>query len=71
VRSRCRITSEIFTIAAGSPAVDAGMASFAYVMDDLDGRGRDGKPDVGSQEVSMDQAKFGLLGEADVGPLAP
>jgi hypothetical protein len=71
VDARLMKVGMIFTIATGSPAVDAGMASFAYVMDDLDGRGRDGKPDVGAQEVSVDKAKFGLLGEADVGPLAP
>jgi len=63
---------QLFTIAAGSPAVNAGLPAFAYVMDDIDGRARDdGKPDVGALEVSPQAPKFGLLSEADVGPMAP
>jgi hypothetical protein len=62
----------VFTLGAGSPAVDAGMATFSYVMEDLEGKARkDGKPDVGALEVSPDPARFGLLTEADVGPMAP
>jgi hypothetical protein len=62
----------IFTIAAGSPAVNAGMGTFSYVMDDMQGKARqDGKPDVGAFEVSAEPARFGPLTEADVGPAAP
>jgi len=62
----------IFTIGGGSPAVNAGMATFPYVMDDMEGKARnDGKPDVGAFEVSAEPARFGLLTPADVGPMAP
>jgi hypothetical protein len=55
-----------------SPAVNAGMATFPYVLDDLAGKARtDGKPDIGAIELSPDAAKFGALTEADVGPMAP
>jgi hypothetical protein len=63
---------DVFTIAAGSPAVNAAMASPPYVMDDIEGKLRnDGKPDVGALEISAEAARFGLLTEANVGPLAP
>ena len=61
---------DIFAIAAGSPAIDAAGAGIPYVTDDIDGRPRD-KPDVGADEVSSQMARWGLLGEADVGPMAP
>ena len=62
---------DIFRIAAGSPAIDAGDESmFPFVMEDIDGRPRTGKPDVGAQELAA-PAKYGLLTEKDVGPVAP
>jgi hypothetical protein len=61
---------DVFAIAAGSPAIDAAGAGIPYVTDDIDGRPRD-KPDVGADEVSSQMARWGLLGEADVGPMAP
>jgi hypothetical protein len=62
---------DVFRIGMGSPAVDAGDAAmFPFVTDDIDGKPRT-KPDVGADEWSMAPAKFGLLKESDVGPLAP
>jgi hypothetical protein len=63
---------DLFTLAMGSPAVDAGDAAmFPFLVDDIDGRPRAGKPDVGAAELSTAPAKFGLLKESDVGPMAP
>jgi hypothetical protein len=62
---------EVFTIGAGSPAIDGAMPTFTYVMDDVTGRARTGTPDIGANELSTDAPKFGPLTEADVGPLAP
>ena len=61
---------DIFRITAGSPVIDAASDMFPFVMDDVDGRART-KHDVGAQEVSSDAAKYGLLKETDVGPMAP
>jgi hypothetical protein len=62
---------DIFTITAGSPAIDAGDAAmFPFLMEDIDGRPRS-KADVGAQELSTAPAKYGLLTEKDVGPAAP
>jgi hypothetical protein len=62
---------DIFRIAAGTPAVDGAEAMFPFVLDDIDGRPRTGKPDIGAEELSGTAGKFGLLTEKDVGPLAP
>jgi len=62
---------QVFTIGAGSPAVDAGKPSFPYATLDITGIERDAKPDVGANEVSMQAPKFGVLGPGDVGPMAP
>jgi hypothetical protein len=63
---------EVFTIAAGSPAVNAGVAMFPYVTDDIEGKLRkDPMPDVGANELSADAPRFGPLTPADVGPMAP
>jgi poly(beta-D-mannuronate) lyase len=63
---------DIFRIAAGIPAVDgADTSMFPWVMDDIDGRPRTGKADIGAEELSQVAGKFGLLAEKDVGPLAP
>jgi len=62
---------EIFRIATGSPAIDSGdMAMFPYVTDDAEGKPRT-KADIGAFEVSSAPAKYGLLEESDVGPMAP
>jgi hypothetical protein len=62
---------EIFRIATGSPAIDAGdMVMFPYVTDDAEGKARN-KADIGAFEVSSTPAKYGLLKESDVGPMAP
>jgi poly(beta-D-mannuronate) lyase len=62
---------DIFRIAAGSPAIDAATMTFPFVTDDIDGRPRMGKFDLGAEEMSAGPGKFGLLSEKDVGPLAP
>jgi hypothetical protein len=63
---------DVFTIAAGSPAVDGGRPMFPYVTEDIEGRPRtDPAPDVGANEVSTAPVRFGLLTDAQVGPLAP
>jgi hypothetical protein len=62
---------EIFRIGPSSPAVDAAMNMFSFVSDDGDGRPRMGVPDIGAQEVTNAPALYGLLSEADVGPVAP
>ena len=62
---------DIFRLTMGSPAIDAADAMFPYVMDDADGRPRSGKFDVGAEELGNGMAKFGLLTEKDVGPMAP
>jgi len=41
------------------------------VMDDIDGRPRSGKLDIGAEEMGPGMPKYGLLTEKDVGPLAP
>jgi hypothetical protein len=62
---------DIFQIAAGSPAIDAAdTAMYPFVIDDIDGKPRT-KADVGANEVSSSPAKYGILTEADVGPMAP
>jgi hypothetical protein len=62
---------DIFRIDMGSPAIDAADAMFPYVMDDIDGRPRSGKLDIGAEEMGPGMPKYGLLTEKDVGPLAP
>jgi hypothetical protein len=61
---------EVFKIGPGSPAIDAADARFPFVVDDIDGKPRV-MPDIGADEVSSSAAKYGLLKETDVGPLAP
>jgi hypothetical protein len=62
----------VFSIGAGSPAINAGMPSYPYVMDDIQGKARkDGMPDVGANEVSDETAHFAPLTETDVGPRGP
>jgi poly(beta-D-mannuronate) lyase len=62
---------EVFRPAAGSPIIDLGDAAmFPFMTDDIDGRPRS-KADVGAMEVTDVAAKYGLVTEADVGPMAP
>jgi hypothetical protein len=62
---------DVYVIGTGSPAIDAGLPSFAYVTNDLDGKPRDATPDVGASEVSAEPGPFRLLAPGDVGPMAP
>jgi hypothetical protein len=61
----------VFTIGPGSPAINAGMPTFPYVTEDVEGKSRDSMPDIGANEVSPDMAKYGPLTQVDVGPMAP
>jgi hypothetical protein len=62
---------DLFLLGDGSPAIDAGdNTMFPFVMDDILGRPRM-KADVGANEWSTAPAKYGLITEADVGPMAP
>ena len=61
---------DLFKLVAGSPAVDAGDASFTYVTDDFEGQPRS-TLDVGADELSSAPVLRGVLTEADVGPDAP
>jgi hypothetical protein len=63
-------TSGVLRPGAGSPAIDAAAAGFAFVSDDIDGNPRS-KPDIGADEVVANAPLHGPLGEADVGPFAP
>ncbi|HEY0706220.1 MAG TPA: polysaccharide lyase 6 family protein [Polyangia bacterium] len=55
----------------GSPAIDASQPGFTYVVDDIDGDKRSGKPDVGADEFATATPMRRPLTEADVGPNAP
>jgi hypothetical protein len=60
----------VFRLTAGSPAIDAAMGNYAYVMDDMDGHARN-KPDIGADELAPGIITRRPLTEADVGPNAP
>jgi hypothetical protein len=62
---------DLMRIAPGSPNIDAADAMFPFVVDDIDGRPRMGKLDIGAEETGGGPAKWGLLTEKDVGPFAP
>jgi poly(beta-D-mannuronate) lyase len=62
---------DIMRIGAGSPVIDGAEAMFPFVTEDADGRPRMGKLDIGAEELGPGPAKYGLLTEKDVGPLAP
>ena len=51
-----------------SPAVDAAGGVHSGVTIDMDGQPRDGKPDVGADELSAEPIRSGLLTPKDVGP---
>jgi hypothetical protein len=61
---------DVFKIGAGSPAIDAATMPFPFVTDDIDGKPRMA-PDIGADEISTAPALYGLLSEADVGPMSP
>lgn len=60
-----------YHLAAGSPAIGAGVGSFAYVTVDIDGQPRGTKMDVGADQISEAPVINRILTPADVGPNAP
>jgi hypothetical protein len=60
----------LWKLGAGSPAIDASVAGFEYVSDDIDGQRRE-RADVGADELSKEPMLHRPLVEADVGPAAP
>ena len=60
----------VFRLSMGSPAIDAALGSYAYVMDDMDGHARI-KADVGADELATGMITRRALVDADVGPNAP
>jgi poly(beta-D-mannuronate) lyase len=60
----------VFRISAGSPAIDAALGAYTYVMDDMDGHPR-AKADIGADEMAPGMVTRRPLVEADVGPNAP
>ncbi len=54
----------------GSPAIDAGRLLEPPIEMDIEGQPRDGKPDIGADEVSEAPAAYRPLTAADVGPEA-
>jgi hypothetical protein len=66
------MVGDVFKIGPGSPAIDLGdLSAFPFITDDIDGKPRSGKPDVGADEVSSSPARYGVLQASDVGPMAP
>jgi poly(beta-D-mannuronate) lyase len=61
----------VHRIGAGSPAIDTGTDSSAFVTDDMDGQARTGVVDVGADERSASAVTRAPLGATDVGPGAP
>ena len=59
-----------FRVTGESPAIDAAVGSYSYVMDDMDGQPRS-KADVGADEFAMGPVMRHPLTEVDVGPDAP
>jgi hypothetical protein len=61
----------VFRLSSGSPAIDASVGNYAYVVDDMDGQMRT-KPDLGADELVMGGVITRRpLTEADVGVNAP
>ena len=56
-------------IQSGSPAINAGVGSYSFVTDDLDGQSR-GTPDVGADEFSSGAVTKHVMAVSDVGPNA-
>jgi hypothetical protein len=61
---------EVLAITSSSKAVDAGLGSFPFVTDDVNGQARS-KPDVGADEYATSPALYQPLQVKDVGPDAP
>jgi poly(beta-D-mannuronate) lyase len=58
-------------ITASSPAVGAAVGSFPFVTDDIQGKPRGAKADIGAEQWSTGPATRPVLTAADVGPNAP
>jgi hypothetical protein len=61
----------MWRLVAGSPAIDASIAGFDYVTEDIDGQPRAGKADLGADELSTDPVLRKALTPADVGVDVP
>ena len=62
---------ELMVPGAGSPALGAAVTSFPFVPDDITGRTRGDKADIGAQQMSSTPALRHPLTAAEVGPDAP
>jgi hypothetical protein len=62
---------EPLMISASSPAVGAAVGSFPMVPDDIEGKPRGAKPDIGAEQYSSAPALRPPLSVTDVGPDAP
>ncbi|RSD23741.1 polysaccharide lyase 6 family protein [Amycolatopsis eburnea] len=61
----------LYRLAAGSPAIDAGVGSYPYAAKDFDLQVRSGAFDVGADEYFATGTTRVPLTKADVGPTAP
>jgi Chondroitinase B len=61
----------ILTLMPGSKAIGAAVGSYPFVMDDIAGRPRGAKADVGAEQLSDSPILRRPLTIADVGPMAP
>lgn len=66
-----RDSSGLLRLTPASPAINASVGFYSYVLDDMDGQPRDELPDVGADEFSDAPITSGPLAPADVGPFAP
>lgn len=60
----------LWTLTAGSPAVDSSTGTYSFVTDDIYGRQRTGIKDIGAEEYSSGAVIRKPLTAADVGPYA-
>jgi hypothetical protein len=58
-------------ITANSPAIGAAVGSFAFVTDDIQGKSRGARPDIGAEQFASAPALRPPLTVGDVGPDAP
>ncbi|MFJ9785169.1 chondroitinase-B domain-containing protein [Amycolatopsis sp. NPDC101161] len=61
----------LYRLAAGSPAIDAGVGSYPFAAKDFDLQARSGAYDVGADEYFASGTTRVPLTKADVGPTAP
>lgn len=61
----------LWRLTANSPAIQASLGDFPFVIMDMDGQMRKGSKDVGADEFSSDPITIQPLGPGDVGPDAP